>query len=1009
MKKTSLFHSLITIMLALAVSLPSASLLAKGKGKQVSELAPLKYKSGDEQGNDLKALTAEIFIASQEDKAIQQINKLIKKYKNTQLEPDLLLRLGELYMRRSKTDRFLEVHRGSEEIVNFAPKIVKSAASKKQVLNAIDIYDQIERRFPHYEKLDVVIYNNAFSNQQINNDVKAEKKYLNLVTNYSNSPLVPDGHLALGEIQFKRHNFKNAYTHFDAIRKYPDSQVYPYGLYKAGWTQYNLRDAKAGLKELEAVIQYGRFVKEQGIDARLDLRKEALLDMALFYEDVYPSKDAYSYFKQQTGELDISPVILRLSDLYKRHSRHQDVKIILSEYIKNHSTSNYIPIAYVELMDASEKMKKRKDVITLLEKFYDTCLPNSSWAKAQDPKGLEAKDNPLAQFAEDIQGQALPYQVCSKVFNKMALGYANKWLKYWQKENTVVEYADVAEQAFSIYLKSDGQSDESSRARFVYSELLFKRNKFRLASEQYAITGRLTKDKTIGHDSRYYAILALEKAVGDKWSDKDENSYRTLAAEYLTKNLDGKYRLDVEFKTAFIAYEKGRYDEAGPTFLRLGNTYPNEDKGLKSQDLYLDTLNLKKDYVVLRDYSLSLRAKAKGERIDKLTKIYEEAYFLIIQGLEEKGNFKAAIQEYVAFAKANPNSKLTQKALWNTTLLYYRSGDLMGGASSSVAYYEKYKDTKEGLDSLIKAAQTYESIGQLPYAADTLVLLANVDQANKTKWTVLAADFYLLSNNIKAAKPLYETIRKSGDTQTSFRALEQLEKIAKREGNSKLQVALLKDIIETGHQPQASVAAVYFVEEAYNEKRYDDAFNMAKKIISQEKVGASKNALARARIVQARILDKEFRSQSVKSKLERVQTVLTLKTEKLSKAQIAYQSAANYGDSEVSVQAYRELADCYLHYSDSLRTMPIPTGLPEAEGEAFRAEMDKLAIPMEEKGIDTKIQAFNVARELGVHDSVMLELQNEMKKLNQQVVKSTNTVRLQPAGLVLPRFEGAGT
>jgi tetratricopeptide (TPR) repeat protein len=335
----------------LATQMVGAPVFAK-KEKKTNDvgLTDLKYKVGDEKGNEMKALKAEIFIAAQEDKAIAQAERLLKKYKGTALEPDLLLRLGELYMRRSKTDRFLEVHRNSEYVVSVAPKAVKSAASKKQVLKAISIYDQIERRFPRFDKLDVVVFNNAFSNQQIGELQKAEKKYLRLVREFPGSNMLPDGHLALGEINFSRREFKKAIAHFQAIRAYPDSLVYPYGMYKAGWTYYNLRDAQAGLKELEDVVKYGRFVKEQGIDARLDLRKEALIDMTLFYEDVRPSKQAYAYFEDQAGDLDVSPAILRLADLYKRHSRHQDVKVVLSEFIKRRPTSTNLPMAYVELM-----------------------------------------------------------------------------------------------------------------------------------------------------------------------------------------------------------------------------------------------------------------------------------------------------------------------------------------------------------------------------------------------------------------------------------------------------------------------------------------------------------------------------------------------------------------------------------------------------------------------------------------------------------------------------------
>jgi hypothetical protein len=90
-----------TIALALLL-MPFGAYAKKtnSKSKGDAGLTDLKYRADDENGNEMRALKAEVFIAAQEDKAIDQVNKLLKKYKGTALEADLLLRLGELYMRR---------------------------------------------------------------------------------------------------------------------------------------------------------------------------------------------------------------------------------------------------------------------------------------------------------------------------------------------------------------------------------------------------------------------------------------------------------------------------------------------------------------------------------------------------------------------------------------------------------------------------------------------------------------------------------------------------------------------------------------------------------------------------------------------------------------------------------------------------------------------------------------------------------------------------------------------
>ena len=123
--------------------------------------------------------------------------------------------------------------------------------------------------------------------------------------------------------------------------------------------------------------------------------------------------------------------------------------------------------------------------------------------------------------------------------------------------------------------------------------------------------------------------------------EADEKTFNELAQFYVTGFPKGQYRLEIEYKMAFLAYEKNRYDEAAPIFLRLGQQFTKEEKGLKSQDLYLDILNIKKDYAGIRTYTKDLMKRGiPEERHAKMAKIYEQAHFLQIQKMEEIGDFK---------------------------------------------------------------------------------------------------------------------------------------------------------------------------------------------------------------------------------------------------------------------------------------------------------------------------------------------------------------------------------
>lgn len=981
-----------------------------GEPPKGNTLDSLRYIEGNEKENEKRAAKTELLVAASEKRALAQLKKLIRKHRGTYIEADLWFRMAELHMRRSKTERFFELHRQSDTVVNLAPRKVKKASSKKEVVKAVGIYEKLQRNFRKFEKMDLVVFNNAFARQTLGQNKTAARLYADLIKLFPRSPLVPDAHLAIGEIQFEKQKFQVALAHFLAIEKHPTSRVFPYGMYKAAWTYYNLRKEDLGLKKLEEVVAFGKMVEEQNIDSRLDLRKEALADMTIFYEDVYPSSQAYSYFSNQAGTLPVTPVILKLSYIYDRHSRWQDKLTVLTDLMNKQPYAKLIPEVHDQLIWNYENMKKRELAVKQMERFYETCESDSRWTKKQ-LSGAESDYQ--ADLKSGVKGLEKPklekiVDGCQKMINATSLKLAGKWLRTWKKNQGHIVFADSAEAAFAIYLRKSKRSKVANAARFTYAELLFQRKKFRDASLQYALTAESTNEKKLKHDSGYAALLSLEKAVGDKWTSSDEDRFKVLAQSYVKANPDGKFRLDIEFKIGLIAYDKERYDEAAPIFLGLGRKYGKTEKGLKAQDLYLDILNIKKDYAALTAFSKELLGiGGSKERLDKLSRVYQQAWFLQIQNLEEKKDYAKAITEYQKFTKENPTSSLAEKAWWNMSQLLYKTLRYPEAAATSLTFFNKYPKAKQAQDALLKAAQTYESLGQLKQAVVVLKKLMKVDAANEQKWMALAADFSYLSHQNSQAKKWYKILWKSENPAIASNALEQLLKIAEVEND---QVAIKRyqaEALKQNIQPRASLVQLDRVEVLYKAGQSSEAFIQAKKVLNMGKM-ASKYAKSKARFIQARILEDEFRKQSVKTRAERVALVLGMKTEKLEKAQKAYQSAMRYGDPYVGVESLKRLAGLYQTFVSDLKTMPLPAGLTADDEPTFRGEITQLSIPLEEKSVETMAKALEAAKDLEMRDGTIAELRQKLDELNMKPNRRLK-LRIEPARLSVPVVKGLGS
>lgn len=995
------FAHLIAGALLLSISMSATVANAKNKKPDAGIEEQLTLKLGDETGNEVKSLKTELLVMRSNKQAVAQLKKILNNKQrppNKKLESELLYRLGEAYMNRARNERFFEVHKNSDQILSFVPQLIKEASEKEQVLEAIKTYQRLQAGFPHFYKMDIVIYNTAYAFQQMGDDKNAETQLELLIKEHASSPLVPDAYLNVGELRFQHRDFTAALENFRAIRRFPQARVFPYGLYKAAWTYYNLQDATSGLKQLEEVVAFGRQIAQTKQDSKLDLRKEALMDMALFYSDVKKAPDAVKYFQAQAEELDAIPYIMRLVELYNRHSDYKDIESVLKDVLKTFPDSPSAAQAHEELAWNYERMKQRAEAGQQLASFDQWC------------------DKLVASLPKPKKGQVVVAPDCVEKITDASKKLSVKWHAIWKKQGGPDDLAVSAEQTYRLYLKHASLRDaELPAVRYSFSELLFARSKFREASENYAILEEYALkgakvDAKVAHDAAYGAIFALEKSNADKWSDVDEKLFAKLSDSYIRRFPQGQYALDLQFKRAFIAYEKERYDEAAPQFKRIGwvivgTGTTSSDKIQKSQDLYLDILNIKKDYKGIKDAAKTLLdRKPEGARITQVEKIYSEAYFSEIQQTEEKGDLAGAVEAYKSFALENTASELAPKAWWNASQLQFRLGDAQGGANTCYQMHKLFPKSTNGRDCLTKAAQTFEAMGRLELAAKVLLNLALVESEKQAHWREVSADFFALSGDKERAATMYQKLAdERKDKKEQVALLDKAAILARDSGDMKALASIEARFSREGIEPQASRLIVEQAEQAFEKQDFTKAFNLSKKIISRDSL--PKDLLARARYVQAEVLADEYRHQSLKANVARVGLVLALKTEKLEKAQKAYQSSINYGDPKISVKGLRRLADVYIDYAKSVRSMELK-GISETDIAAFRAETEQLVVPMEEKGIEAMGQALAAAKKAQLRDGEIADLQIEVNRLN---LKSevTSPVTVRSPALYVPKFDSS--
>lgn len=918
-----------TVVLLLAFHLFSHYCFAADKNTK-GLLPEVSMTQGSESDNEKKAFSSEIMITRSENRAIESLQVIIKKNKGAKNEADLWYRLAELYMRRSKSGRFFDLHQDTP-LMKLSPFPVPNERGAEAIKRAIKIYTKIEMDFPHFKQMDAVLFNNAFANQQIAQYKVSELLYNKLLSQFPKSPLIADGTLAIGELLYDQGKFAQALEHFLRVEKFPNSRVYSYGMYKAAWSYYNMRDSENGIKKLVQVVKTNPPLQDGEVPTnRHNLRREAMRDLTVFIGDTYPANKLYSFFEDIATEEELGQSMIDLAKLYESHSRQKEMNIFLEEYIDKRSMGPDVVKSHLFLVEANETLKRRDKVINHLTYASDLCKKDSAW------RGMQKVD---VQESSCVEG-----------FRHTSLDMAKKWWEIWLKNKQNVEFSDLTQQLFKLILENEDPTKPDLKTRFAYAELLFQLQKYDEASVQYKMVGDKSAEPVMKHDANYAALYAKEKSIDKKKDPLKEAERKELAANYLAKHPTGKFATLIKFKIGHIAYEEANYPEAEKWLTPLASLKGNENADIKkkSEDLILDMLNIRKDYAGIKDFSKKVMASSSDEgRKKSMNKIMEEAHFTEIQEFAKTGDKGQASEKLIAFAKEHEGSKLSQDALWQALSLQYSEGRIYDAAEASMKFVQKNPDDKRNLDALKEAAKAYADVGQISKSAETLLKIADMDKKNRNTHLELAADIYILEKKNKEARAAYMGILNGADNKTLQRIYGKLMDSYKAEPRSGELEKIQNQILAKGLEPYTTQIMIDRAKALLDSGKTTAAFDLAMKANGRD---VAPEIRAEARLIQARILEKELVSQSVKAREEKFAMVLSMKTEKLDKAHTAYYTTLKMSkDPFQQLEAMRGIDRCYDNFISSLTNMPLPASLTPADQEALRGEIAKLTAPIQDK------------------------------------------------------------
>jgi TolA-binding protein len=712
------------------------------------------------------------------DEAIEQLKKLIPTFPDGPQKADLLFQLAELYWEKSKFIYAQEMDDFDQEWTKYLAAIDSGREAKKPKPNnrkseifksqAIQVYERILKDYPEYPRNDEVLFilaQNKYEVGKSKNDknvlTEAVGLYWELIKRYPKSTYVPDSYVQMGEHYFETNQLSKAVTSFGKALEFKDSQVYGFALYKLAWCDYNLGQYEDAINKFQRVVGYSEAQAQNVTENRslLQLKEEALRDMVLAYSQVDAVEEAQDYFEKVAGRDKARGLFARLAATYVAQGKNEMSIRSFRLLINGSPNAEDAPGWQNEIVQGYFRIGDQPRVLNEMRRLVELYGPNSPWAKVN---------------AEKKAALSRAYELTETAMRELVTNYHHEAQKTRRDET----YA-TAQQIYAEYLRHFPESEHSYRLRFFYAEILFLREFYREAAEQYLKVVQSDEKAEYSVRSAYSQILAYEKIVaGHKREERakdakldETRSKGTVATErfdpdawikqiredsaqkpipepeqrlieacdlYCRIAPEAKEFLNIKFKAAWTYFKYRHFESSAERYGEIIGRWPTTVVAQRAARTIITVFEIKEDWPNLnrwaRTYRKNKELVSTKQFAGDLDKIIEIASYKEIQGIEAGGQaaekagrapeaaavFDDVATRFVAYQEEFPSSEFSDKALYNATVIYNKAFKVDRAIFTAERFLARYPKANADLkaDITLYLGNFYERIADFDRAGD---------------------------------------------------------------------------------------------------------------------------------------------------------------------------------------------------------------------------------------------------------------------------------------------------
>lgn len=961
---------------------------------------------------------------------IEQMRSILAKNPLYKKKADLLFRIAEKEWDEAKYRYFLERKKYERQYETYLEGTLKQKPEEPvaDYGKALVEYKALLKEFPNYKRIDEVMFYLGRGLGTAGKKKEGASYMLRLTKEYPKSRYVTQAYLAVAEYYFDNDLLFAAKTNYLKVLEDKKSTQYPYALYKLGYVHYNLREYEDSIKSFKGVVDLSKGQDKR----KVYFTNQAYSALTLSFAEVDDGwKRARDYFREVGGDDLAVRQLESVARIYNKQDK-TDNEIAVYEYLITANKQGPKVPEYAEYITAAwKKQEDIEKTEKVINRFLTELDPKGSWyavnKEKEEPRiranqyREEQTDWLIGTFHTKAQEvEKLKDQERADRFYAKAAVYYEKYIAWFPQAKDIYEKEFFLAEIYFFQTKQWDKAAEHYKAVVA----LDPKGKYSQESAYAVILSKEEKMADVGLIERpdrgkkgkrgktaKPKVEYTKREKDDEFKPKPKEEIHPVEQEFLeacTAFLDLYPKHEdvpsVSFRSAEIFIKKGHYAEGVKRLEVIMEHHPkHEFAGFAAATLFDSNYRLRRwdqmerwarymlegrNYKVLKKKQLqdviavsinnyatelkeagtkaakegngALAAEKKQAAVDQWLRFVKEfgreakqqdkaaiALFNAAATTEELEKTEGAIDLYESIIKRYPKSSQATEAHFVLGALYESQTNFEVAAT----YFEKmasFPEVPQMADSLYNAGAIRAALEQYDRAIDIFeTFIKKFPENDDSRGLMLQiAEFQVKQEQPDKALKTYDRyIKKYGKSHADtlveihLRKAELLQKKGDRRSNKQATAEL------------------------------DKANNVYKKLPEEaQQKPVVRQSAARVRFLQAEVVYDEFEAIKLEFPISKLRKGLVKKAELLGKSEKLFFEVLEFKSYNVSAGALYRIGESYQLYAQSLFDLPIPDGLTEDEQFVYRAELDDVAAPLQEKAIEATRRALELAHKHHVYN-----------------------------------------